>query len=217
MKGELPNLRANPASAEREQTAATSLIAERVEALLGIVNEISLAQIEINCKSMSADNDAEQTSARVATVADATKELHVSILEIANQINRNGQVVSEATFKAKGADVILQTMLVAVDRICEILSAIKAVALRLDLLALNATIEAACLFRPSSIYMSDCRLWRAVSVLGAFLERRCAALFYFSSPLSYSNRRRRRGRRSWSHRMSHASGRCPNFQARPME
>src|SRR5271166_1947565 len=130
LKGELANLRANPASAEKEQAAATSLIAERVEALLGIVNEIGLAQIEINCKSMSADNDAEQTSARVATVADATKELHVSILEIANQINRNAQVVSEATFKAKDADVIIQTMLVAVDRICEILAVIKAVALR---------------------------------------------------------------------------------------
>ncbi len=146
-RGELADLsgnRDNLDGAEPEQAVAReAVITEDMEALLNIVNEIGLAQMEINCKSMSADNDAEQANVRVAAVADATKELHASILEIANQIARNGNVISEATCKASDAEVVIQAMLAAVDRISEILAVIKSVALRTDLLALNATIEAA--------------------------------------------------------------------------
>jgi methyl-accepting chemotaxis protein len=147
LRGELADLsesRDRLDSAEPEQAVAREALAkEDMEALLNIVNEIGLAQMEINCKSMSADNDAEQASVRVAAVADATKELHASILEIANQIARNGVVISEATCKANDAEIVIQAMLAAVDKVSEILAVIKSVALRTDLLALNATIEAA--------------------------------------------------------------------------
>ncbi len=134
LRGELADLSANRDSldgAEPEQAVAReALVTEDMEALLNIVNEIGLAQMEINCKSMSADNDAEQTSVRVSAVAEATKELHASILEIANQIISNGKVISEAACRAKDTEAVIQAMLAAVDKISEILALIKTVASR---------------------------------------------------------------------------------------
>ncbi len=141
-KAEPADLPESPTSIDQPQTAAAAFIAEDMEGLLSIVNEIGLAQMEINFKSMSADNDAEQ--AALASRPSPTQPRNACfLLEIANQVNCNGKAVSEATFKAKDADAIIQTMLTTVDRISEIVAAIKAVAVRTDLLALNATIEAA--------------------------------------------------------------------------
>jgi len=144
LKAELSDLQENQRNAELERLAsATSAFTTGTADLLNIVNDIGMAQMEINCKSMSADCDAEQTSANVVAVADATKELLASTIEIADQIAANKAVVREATDKAGDAGAVIQTMVAAVDKIREILALITTIASRTNLLALNATIEAA--------------------------------------------------------------------------
>ncbi len=130
------------AELESMESISTTVTAD-TEALLNIVNDIGMAQMEINFKSMSAGNDAGQTSANVGAVAEATKELLGSSIEIAHQIANSKEVVSEAASKARDANSIIQSMVAAVGKIREILAMIGAIAARTDLLSLNATIEAA--------------------------------------------------------------------------
>jgi methyl-accepting chemotaxis protein len=122
---------------------ATSAVTQDTAELLDIVNDIAMAQMEISCKSMSADNDADQTSSHVQIVAHATKELHISITEIANQVVNSNEFVSKVDAKARNAGSIMETMVGGVEKIREVLALISNIANRTNLLALNATIEAA--------------------------------------------------------------------------
>jgi len=118
-------------------------IARNSADLIGIVNAMGVSQIEISCKAMSVENDAEMTTGNVDAVAAATEELAASSLEIARQVNGTSQIVNEATDKAEHAGATIRTMVTVVGEVRQILALISDVASQTNLLALNATIEAA--------------------------------------------------------------------------
>lgn len=111
--------------------------------LLETVSSVGVSQIEIGCKAMSADADAEQANTNVGAIAVAIGELAVSIQEITRQVANSARMVDDATAKAVHAGEAITTMVAAVDKIREVLGLITGIASQTNLLALNATIEAA--------------------------------------------------------------------------
>jgi len=118
-------------------------IAESADALLAAINGMGLSQVEISCKALSVDNDAEQTSLNVGAVAAATEELAATSREIARQVATGNKVVTEATMITEHAGRTIRTMAEKVDAIGNVLTIISAIASKTEMLALNATIEAA--------------------------------------------------------------------------
>jgi methyl-accepting chemotaxis protein len=112
----------------------------RMVELIGVTG---MSHLEISCKAMSVDNDAEQASMNVETVAATTKELASAIREIAQQVMSANQIAGEAVVKADNASSTIRTMVAAADGIRQVLAMITNIANQTNLLALNATIEAA--------------------------------------------------------------------------
>ena len=85
----------------------------------------------------------EEASTNVATVAAASEELASSISEIGRQISQSVQVASAAVQDSEQTDAKMNALVVAAQKIGEVISLINNIAGQTNLLALNATIEAA--------------------------------------------------------------------------
>jgi len=86
---------------------------------------------------------AEQATNNVNSIASAAEELSSSIGEINRQVSQSTEVSQEAVEKAQTANRTVRELVVASERIGEVVNLIMAIASQTNLLALNATIEAA--------------------------------------------------------------------------
>jgi methyl-accepting chemotaxis protein len=114
-----------------------------VTQLTDVISALGMSHMEVSFKSMSADNDAEQASQNVGTVAAATEELTASIGEIVHEVTEAETVAAEAVVVAEAAGSTIRSMAAATEEIRHVLDLINAIARQTRLLALNATIEAA--------------------------------------------------------------------------
>ncbi|RCK50351.1 hypothetical protein TH25_12220 [Thalassospira profundimaris] len=85
----------------------------------------------------------EQASANVQSVATATEELSSSINEISRQITQSSATAQRAVEEAETTNNQMQSLVVAAQKVGEVVSLISNIAQQTNLLALNATIEAA--------------------------------------------------------------------------
>jgi len=123
--------------------SAVGEIAEKVDELVNTINALGMSHMEVSCKAMTVDNDAEQASLNVQAVAGATEQLAAAIQEIASHVAGANQIAAAAVHKSGVAGATIQALVVAADEIRKVLSLITAIASQTNLLALNATIEAA--------------------------------------------------------------------------
>ncbi|OKH89470.1 methyl-accepting chemotaxis protein [Thalassospira sp. TSL5-1] len=85
----------------------------------------------------------EQASANVQSVATATEELSSSINEISRQISHSSATAQRAVEEAETTNNQMQNLVIAAQKVGEVVSLISNIAQQTNLLALNATIEAA--------------------------------------------------------------------------
>jgi methyl-accepting chemotaxis protein len=83
------------------------------------------------------------TSGNVRAVAETTEQVTASIQEIGNQVVRSTGATQSATEQARGATVVVESLIGDVRRIGDVVKLISDIAGQTNLLALNATIEAA--------------------------------------------------------------------------
>ncbi|USG60769.1 methyl-accepting chemotaxis protein [Sneathiella marina] len=86
---------------------------------------------------------AEETATNVQTVASATEELTSSIAEIDRQVKESSKIAAEAVDGATQANLEINSLAEASERIGQVVGLITDIASQTNLLALNATIEAA--------------------------------------------------------------------------
>jgi methyl-accepting chemotaxis protein len=84
-----------------------------------------------------------EASGNVQTVAAAGDELTASIAEISRQVSQSTAITNEATETAQSTDGQVQSLVLAVEKIGDVVQLISDIAGQTNLLALNATIEAA--------------------------------------------------------------------------
>ncbi len=77
------------------------------------------------------------------TVASAAEELAASISDISHRVTDSAQASASASAEAERTNTTVQALVVAADRIGEVVQLINSIAAQTNLLALNATIEAA--------------------------------------------------------------------------
>ena len=77
------------------------------------------------------------------TVASAAEELASSISEISHRVNDSAHASAAASAEAERTNTTVHALVVAADRIGEVVQLINSIAAQTNLLALNATIEAA--------------------------------------------------------------------------
>jgi len=135
--------RAGGAAIDENGRSAVGEIAEKVDELVNTINALGMSHMEVSCKAMSVDNDAEQASLNVQAVAGATEQLAAAIQEIASHVANANQIAAAAVKKSGVAGATIQALVAAADEIRKVLSLITAIASQTNLLALNATIEAA--------------------------------------------------------------------------
>lgn len=143
---------------ERDQLAAISKIANdldsRIRPIIGetgksnsalevIANEVTAMAERTNTQSTAIAAAAEQASMSVNTVASASEELAASIDHIAMQANEARKVADEATESASETARQIADLLLAAQKIDQVVVLIESIASQTNLLALNATIEAA--------------------------------------------------------------------------
>jgi methyl-accepting chemotaxis protein len=146
------------AAAEQERKAAMFMLADEFEnSVLGVVDIVSSASIEMQAtaqtlaataeqtsrQSVSVASSSEETSVSLQTVASAAEELTASIAEISGQVNHASSVTSKAADDGKEANATMQTLAGTAKNIGEVIQLIQSIAEQTNLLALNATIEAA--------------------------------------------------------------------------
>jgi len=85
----------------------------------------------------------EEASSNVHSVAAASDELSSSVNEIARQVQESTRIANEAVVQAQQTDSRIGDLLLAANRIGDVVKLITAIAEQTNLLALNATIEAA--------------------------------------------------------------------------
>jgi methyl-accepting chemotaxis protein len=85
----------------------------------------------------------EEASYSVHSVAAASDELSSSVNEIARQVQESTRIANEAVAQAEQTDGRIGQLLLAAQRIGDVVKLITAIAEQTNLLALNATIEAA--------------------------------------------------------------------------
>lgn len=144
--------------AEREKRQMMIKMADDFEATIGgVVQSVSSASSEMqsSAASLSATAEetskqsttvaaaAEQASANVETVASAAEELSSSISEISRQVSQSTQVAGAAVAEVGVANLKVQGLAAAANKIGEVVALITDIADQTNLLALNATIEAA--------------------------------------------------------------------------
>ena len=85
----------------------------------------------------------DEASANVKTVAATAEELAVSVGDIGTRVSTASHIVADVTENARTANLKVEGLAAAAQRIGDVVSLIQDVAAQTNLLALNATIEAA--------------------------------------------------------------------------
>ena len=85
----------------------------------------------------------DEASANVQTVAATAEELAVSVGEIGTRVSTASRIVNQVTENARTANLKVEGLAAAAQRIGDVVSLIQDVAAQTNLLALNATIETA--------------------------------------------------------------------------
>ncbi len=161
--------RQREAEAEREKKAAEEQAEEERKRLLNemadqfqssvgnVVEGVSAAaeEMQASAQSMAAGAEetetrsaavaaaAEQAAANVTTVASAGEELSSSITEISRQVSQSSSISKKAVEEAGKTSAQIEELVIAADKIGEVVNLITDIAEQTNLLALNATIEAA--------------------------------------------------------------------------
>ncbi|SDR38878.1 methyl-accepting chemotaxis protein [Pseudovibrio sp. Tun.PSC04-5.I4] len=105
----------------------------------------SMASIseQTNSEAQTVSSASEQSLMNLQAVAGAAEELSATVGEIDREVRRSADVSQQAAEKAAAAEVSVNGLLEAAQRIGEVVSLINDIADQTNLLALNATIEAA--------------------------------------------------------------------------
>ena len=98
---------------------------------------------QASAQSTSVAAAAEQTTGNVRMAASAAGQLSESIADIADRVTESARIATEASEDAARANVMVQGLVQAAERIGEVSGLIGDIANQTNLLALNATIEAA--------------------------------------------------------------------------
>src|SRR5258706_8001419 len=130
-----------------EFDASITTLMDQVQMMTGRLNDAasSMSSSVGRAKRESAGVVAatEQSNASVATAASASSELLASINDIAGRVERSSEIARAAVEDAKAADMRIEGLAGAVERIGAAGQLINQIAAQTNLLALNATIEAA--------------------------------------------------------------------------
>ena len=86
---------------------------------------------------------ADSAASNVHEVAAAAEELYTSIADIRSQVSESARIATTAVTEAENANVHVQSLTDAAERVGEVVKMITEIANQTNLLALNATIEAA--------------------------------------------------------------------------
>nr|WP_281384624.1 methyl-accepting chemotaxis protein [Nitrospirillum iridis] len=124
-----------------DQVVAGFTGAER--SLRGAADSLTLSAGDTIALSNTVAGAAEETSANVQTVAAAAEELHQSIAEIARQMSTATTTSDAAVREASSTKQSIDGLVMAAQRIGDVVKLITDIASQTNLLALNATIEAA--------------------------------------------------------------------------
>ena len=142
----------------QEKKALMKKLADDFEkSVMGIVESVSNAAIEMNttAENMSAISEetaqqansvsraSEQAASNVETVAAATEELSYSIAEISRQVAEEAEIARLAVSEVNATNEVIASLSESAQRISEVIELITDIANQTNLLALNATIEAA--------------------------------------------------------------------------
>jgi methyl-accepting chemotaxis protein len=144
--------------AEAQRRQGVRDLAARFEVSIGrIASDVAEAAAELRgeAEAMAAASDAtslqagtvatasQEASASTQGVAVATEALSAAIRAIAGQIGRSNGMIGDAVGQARRSDEQMRGLMVAAERIGDVVKIINAIAGQTNLLALNATIEAA--------------------------------------------------------------------------
>ncbi|MGE5505178.1 MAG: methyl-accepting chemotaxis protein [Actinomycetota bacterium] len=142
----------------RERAAALSAMADRFEATVKAkVAEVDRSSIAIGktanvmaqhsehsgASSLDVGDAARNANERAAVVAEATRQLALSVNEIAEQVGQSSVVARQAVDDVNSTAGHMRELSLAVQSIGEVVQLINDIAAQTNLLALNATIEAA--------------------------------------------------------------------------
>lgn len=104
---------------------------------------MSQTATETSHQADAVDQAAQQASANVESVANATGELASSVSEISRQVDLSSQIARKAVDEANRTNQTIQGLVGAAQKIGDVMQLIGHIAAQTKLLALNATIEAA--------------------------------------------------------------------------
>jgi len=104
---------------------------------------MTVAAQEAGEKSQAVAAASGQASGNVQTVASASEEMAASIQEISTQVTTSSTIANDAVEAAQNATEQVQSLVLASQKIGDVVSLINDIASQTNLLALNATIEAA--------------------------------------------------------------------------
>ena len=104
---------------------------------------LSDAAQEASGRTASVASATDTAAGNVQAVAAASEELTASINEIARQVSHSSTIAATAVAEAQRTDSRIQDLVLAAQRVGEVVNLIQAIAAQTNLLALNATIEAA--------------------------------------------------------------------------
>jgi methyl-accepting chemotaxis protein len=128
---------------EAEVAAALATLAAAAGELDEAAGTMSARAGETAQQSAAALRVAQQTSAEVQSVTQATEEIAASVGEIAGQVARSSTIARQAVAQGGRGNIAMETLAAAVRKVGEVTTLIQTIAAQTNLLALNATIEAA--------------------------------------------------------------------------
>jgi methyl-accepting chemotaxis protein len=125
-------------------------MADAMNALNGAAHELEKSADTLGASAdrvkgqvVAAASTSAETTATVATVADAGNELARTVSDIGETITQSSNLTSEAVSRADRANLTINELTKAASQIGDMTGLIRRIAAQTNLLALNATIEAA--------------------------------------------------------------------------
>lgn len=94
-------------------------------------------------RTRSVTANVQEASSHVQSVASATEELSMSVVEISRHVTASTDITRRAVTEAEATNGLIQGLADAADRVGQVVQMIGGIAAQTNLLALNATIEAA--------------------------------------------------------------------------
>jgi len=127
---------------ERVQSIVSAVAAAATE-LTHTAQSMSATVNQSHSMAESASDAASETSANVQSVAAAVEEMSASIQEISTQTDRSRTTVNDSVHITEQGDKCAEELMIATEKVRNVISLISDIAGQINLLALNATIESA--------------------------------------------------------------------------